>query len=173
MTLDEFKAKYGSVANAKLGREARGQRFKKKARLRSKTDWETALYEQICDLGLPKPVKEHRFHPTRKWRFDFAWPKRMIAVEVEGGIFGQVVTCHSCGTQVLERTKNGGFVKVRRGGRHTIGKSYEADCLKYSEAAVLGWRLVRVTSNQIKDGTAIGLIQRIIDNFPPKEQAND
>ena len=28
---------------------------------------------------------EYRFHPTRKWRFDYAWPENKIALEVEGG----------------------------------------------------------------------------------------
>ena len=31
-------------------------------------------------------VREHRFHPTRRWRFDFAWPKLLFAVKVYGGI---------------------------------------------------------------------------------------
>jgi len=34
--------------------------------------------------GLPAPVFEYRFHPSRKWRFDIAWPERRVAVEVEG-----------------------------------------------------------------------------------------
>ena len=33
------------------------------------------------DSGL---VREHRFHPTRRWRFDFAWPELKLAVEAEG-----------------------------------------------------------------------------------------
>jgi very-short-patch-repair endonuclease len=30
------------------------------------------------------PEREYAFHPTRKWRFDFAWPDIKLAVEVEG-----------------------------------------------------------------------------------------
>lgn len=37
---------------------------------------------------LPEPVREFRFHETRLWRFDFAWPTMKFAVEVQGG-------CHS------------------------------------------------------------------------------
>ena len=141
-------------------------RFNKKAKLRSKTDWETAIYDQICDLGLPKPVKEYRFHPVRRWRFDLAWPGRRLALEVEGGIYGQVVICHKCGVKVLQKLDKGGMVQVRTGGRHNRGKGYEADCLKYSTAAVMGWKVIRVTAGMIKDGSGIELIQQAIDNFP-------
>jgi hypothetical protein len=168
MNLQDFLEKYGSVANAKLGREARKARFKKKAQNRSKEDWETALYEQICDEGLPKPLREVGFHEHRKWRFDFAWPERLIAVEVEGGIWGNVVHCHKCGVQVLQRLANGGFAKVRTGGRHQSGTGFTADCLKYSEAAIYGWSVVRVTPSMIQDGTAIQLVKRLIDGNPPK-----
>ena len=34
-------------------------------------------------------VKEFRFHETRKWRFDYAFPSHKIAIEVDGGC-GQV-----------------------------------------------------------------------------------
>ena len=40
-------------------------------------------------LNLPAPVPEFRFHPERKWRFDFAWPEHKIAVEQEGGVWIQ------------------------------------------------------------------------------------
>ena len=30
--------------------------------------------------------KEFKFHPKRKWRFDYAFPFLMIAVEVDGGV---------------------------------------------------------------------------------------
>ena len=30
-------------------------------------------------------VREHRFAPPRRWRFDLAWPAERLAVEVDGG----------------------------------------------------------------------------------------
>ncbi|HAT10302.1 MAG TPA: hypothetical protein DCS97_06855, partial [Planctomycetes bacterium] len=30
-------------------------------------------------------IAEHRFHPTRKWRFDFARPDIHLAIEIDGG----------------------------------------------------------------------------------------
>jgi len=32
----------------------------------------------------PDPVTEHRFHDVRKFRFDFAWPSVLVAVEMHG-----------------------------------------------------------------------------------------
>ena len=166
LTLEEYHKKYGANSEVRLARSARKVRFKKKAQLRSKTDWEQAIYGQICDLGLPKPVREYRFHSTRRFRFDFAWPVRKVALEVEGGIYGQVVSCHKCGTQVMQKLANGSMIKVRAGGRHNRGKGYEQDCLKYSSAAILNWKVIRVTAGMIKDGSAIELVEQAIDNFP-------
>jgi very-short-patch-repair endonuclease len=81
---------------------------------------------------LPEPVREHRFHDKRKWRFDFAWPELKLAAEVEGGTW--------------------------TGGRHTRGAGFEKDCEKYSVAAIQGWMVVRFTSSMISDGRAIDLL---------------
>ena len=35
--------------------------------------------------NLPEPVRELKFHPVRRWRFDYAWPDYMVALEVDGG----------------------------------------------------------------------------------------
>ena len=74
--------------------------------------------------------REYRFHPTRRWRFDFAWPEILVAVEIEGVVWG--------GT-----------------GRHQRAKGYETDCEKYNEALLLGWRVLRVTQGQVRDGRAL------------------
>ncbi|MDW3057363.1 hypothetical protein R8N49_14530, partial [Vibrio sp. 1978] len=46
---------------------------------------EKTLLFQIKTMGLALPEKEYRFHETRRWRFDFAYPEQQLAVEVEGG----------------------------------------------------------------------------------------
>lgn len=84
--------------------------------------------------GLPTPEREYQFHPTRRWRFDFAWPAQKLAVEVEGGIWHQ--------------------------GRHTRGLGFQRDCVKYNEAALMGWRVLRVTEAQIDRGRAVSWIRR-------------
>lgn len=70
-------------------------------------------------------VREYRFHPVRKWRFDFAFPDHMIAVEIEGGTW------------------------VR--GAHVRGKHYRSDCEKYNTAACMGWTVLRYTSDMLND----------------------
>ncbi|RWT34356.1 hypothetical protein [Aeromonas caviae] len=77
-------------------------------------------------VGFPDPTTELVFHPKRKWRLDFAWPTRMIAVEIHGGI-------HS-------------------GGRHTRGKGFVEDRAKMNEATLLGWTVLEVTPEHIKSG---------------------
>jgi len=96
---------------------------------------EALLFAQMQSARLT-PVHEYRFHPVRKWRFDFAFVGERIAVEVEGATWA--------------------------GGRHTRGSGFEADCEKYNTAACLGWRVVRVTSVMVRDGRAINFIKLIM-----------
>src|SRR6266446_19672 len=51
---------------------------------------------QLCiAAGLPEPIPEYRFHNSRGWRFDYAWPNHYIACEVEGGIWMKGGSGHS------------------------------------------------------------------------------
>lgn len=90
------------------------------------------LKEQIQKAGI-EFKEELRFYDQRQWRFDFAFPEKKLAVEVEGGI-------HLSG---------------RRQGRHTRGAGFEDDCQKYNVATILGWRVMRVTPGQIQAGLAM------------------
>ena len=64
-------------------------------------------------------ITEHKFHPERKWRFDFAAPKPMVSIEIEGGVWTR--------------------------GRHSRGAGMIEDMRKYNAATALGWKLIRVT----------------------------
>lgn len=90
--------------------------------------------EAVLNKMYPGVESEVRFHPERLWRFDYAWPDKRIALEIEGGTWA--------------------------GGRHTRGKGYENDCIKYSEAAILGWRVVRATTSMCKDGRVFDLLDK-------------
>ena len=78
--------------------------------------------------------QEYRFHPKRRWRFDFAATDHMLAIEVEGLTYD--------------------------GGRHQRTAGYAKDCEKYNEAVLMGWTLLRITYSMISDGTALGFIER-------------
>ena len=54
----------------------------------SKRDYDLEVRALVSQVGLPDPVAEHRVLATRRFRFDFAWPEHMVALEVEGGFFG-------------------------------------------------------------------------------------
>lgn len=87
------------------------------------------------EIGL-KVKKEHFFHPTRKWRFDYAIIDEKIAIEVEGGAFTN--------------------------GRHTRGKGFIEDMAKYNEAVKLGWRLLRFTPDQLYTKTTLDSIKELL-----------
>lgn len=91
---------------------------------------------QIRAAKLPAPEREFKFHPERRWRFDLAWPEKMVAFEREGGTW--------------------------QASRHTSGKGFRNDCIKYSEAAIKGWKVIRVTVDMIADGTALNLLERAL-----------
>ena len=120
-----------------------------------KSELETILANQIIFAGLPEPEREYRFAAMlvglgvgvrwrlaatnlKDWRFDFAWPEQMLAVEIEGGI----------------------WIK----GRHTRGQGFTEDCRKYSEAALMGWRVLRVVGKWVRNGEALRLIERALIN---------
>jgi hypothetical protein len=96
------------------------------------------LEQQIALAKLPVPEREVRFHPTRRWRFDYGYRDRKIAIEIEGGAW------------------------LPGGGRHTRGAGFTNDLAKYSEAAILGWRILRCTPQQVASGAALALVQRAL-----------
>ena len=77
------------------------------------------LVALIVDLDralLVGMVREFKFHPTRKWRFDLCFPEYMVAVECDGG----------------QRSNSAG-------GKHNTPEDYE----KINAAVELGWRVLR------------------------------
>lgn len=89
------------------------------------------LEKHLKDLGI-RFKREWRFHPQRRWRFDFALCTQIDevptswAIEIDGGTWIQ--------------------------GRHTRGKGFENDCRKGNEAIKLGWTVIHFTPNMIERG---------------------
>lgn len=91
---------------------------------------------RIRALGLPEPTQEHRFHPVRRWRFDYAWIDKKVAVEIQGGV-----------------------------GRsfHFNQKTLHKDSEKFLEANMLGWIVIQVNYWMIERGLEMALIERALE----------
>jgi very-short-patch-repair endonuclease len=98
----------------------------------------------VCAPDAPEPEREYRFHPSRRWRFDFAWPAQRVAVECEGGV----------------------WVK----GRHVRGQGFIRDCWKYSNAAALGWLVLRCTPKMLHEDGA-GFVELVRQALRGKAQS--
>ena len=105
---------------------------------KEKPDYPAILAFQLRALGLPEPVMEYKFHPTRKFRFDLAYPHRKppLAIEVDGGIWTR--------------------------GRHTFGTGFEDDCRKINAAQLLGWIVLRYSTGMVTSGEAAADLERIL-----------
>ena len=86
----------------------------------------------VCSQTGLKVIKEHKFHNERMWRFDYAILELMLAIEVEGGVFGN--------------------------GRHVRGKGFVRDMEKYNMAAILGWKLIRLLPSELMTMKTINII---------------
>lgn len=91
--------------------------------------------------GLPQPKREYRFHDTRRWRFDFAWPAWNLALEIDGAIWTR--------------------------GRHTRGAGWLADTEKLNAAASMGWRLLRCTPQQLCTDEMLATIRTALNYHTP------
>lgn len=94
---------------------------------------EELLSWQIIQAKIPYPAREYQFYKPRRWRFDFAWPDKWVAVEVEGGTWIN--------------------------GAHNRGAHFESDCEKYNTATAYGWKVFRFTAKMVKDLSAIEVIK--------------
>jgi hypothetical protein len=96
--------------------------------------------------GLPAgAVAEFRFHRTRKFCFDWAWPARLVALEIEGGLYGRGKRCPACGRRAV--------------AGHSSIERIKTDMEKYNLASLAGWRVLRVTPQQMSSGEAGRLVR--------------
>jgi very-short-patch-repair endonuclease len=82
------------------------------------------------------PVAEFRFHASRRWRIDVAFPEAKLGVEIDGGTFVQ--------------------------GRHSRGAGIRGDMEKQAALAALGWRVIRVMPEHVENGTALAWVRKAI-----------
>ncbi|MDC5516432.1 endonuclease domain-containing protein [Acinetobacter baumannii] len=109
------------------------RRSAKQAREPSVGEVLLATHLRACKIGFEQ---EYKFHPKRKWRADFLITGTKILIEVEGGIWS--------------------------GGRHTRGKGYIGDMEKYNSTAMMGFTVLRFSTEQVKAGLAIKQIEQLV-----------
>jgi very-short-patch-repair endonuclease len=85
------------------------------------------------ECGLPEPILEYKFHPVRKWRFDFAWPQFMVALECDGGIW--------------------------IAGGHNRGAQIKATWEKENEANILGWAILKCEPKELCTQATVEMIR--------------
>ena len=88
------------------------------------------------ECKLPECVTESKFHPTRRWLFDFAFRKEKVAIEVQGGIW--------------------------TGGAHARPVFLMRDYEKLNEAQCLGWVVLQVQPKEICTMELVELVRRAI-----------
>lgn len=134
MTIEEFSARF---PEHDVSREFNSSKITSKSAPKvggsksssARSALEESFAQQIAAMRLPNPHREFVFHPERKWRMDFAWPELGVAVELEGGIW--------------------------KNGRHTRPRGFLGDVEKYNAATELGWKVLRFTGKDIRDGGAV------------------
>lgn len=88
--------------------------------------------------GLPQPVLEYQFEPSRKFKADYAWPDRKVIIEQNGGVWKQGASGHSSGTGIL--------------------RDYE----KSNLANAAGWCYLTFTPKQLASGSCIPLLRVLL-----------
>lgn len=109
------------------------------SRSSSRSSGESFFLAQVKSLGwMYVPEQQYPFAKEigRKWTFDFAWPSLKLALEVEGGTW--------------------------IAGRHSRGAGFARDCEKYNRATLMGWRVLRVTTEMVDDGRALRWIEEAL-----------
>lgn len=82
---------------------------------------------------MPRRKGKRALPKVRRWRFDLAFESLQLAIEVDGGLFS--------------------------GGRHSRGAGIVKDNEKINAATLLGWRVLRVSTQQVTNGYAATLVR--------------
>lgn len=92
---------------------------------------------QIRTYNLPEPKRQYKFHASRKFLADFAWPEFRLIVEINGGTW---------------MTKSG----------HNTGKGILRDYEKSNAAQLMGYTYLQFTGKELDDLTAVETVKEFI-----------
>ncbi len=141
LRLSEAAAKTLAAGKAKV----RPQRPVARSRRVAVMSPESHLHIQLAAVPyLGGYRRQYRFAASigRQWRLDFAWLEtdygicdRKFGVEVEGGIWR------------------------KGGGAHSHPQNILRDIEKHNDLTRLGWQVLRVTTDQVRTGEALRMIE--------------
>ena len=97
---------------------------------------EDTLAMQLKAVGIDC-VRQHLYVPGRKFRADFCLPERRILVACDGGVYNR--RAHGSVSGIL------------------------ADIARQNFASINGYFVIRVTPQMVNDGTALKLIEGILE----------
>lgn len=129
------------------------------------------------------PQAEYVFHWQRLWRFDYAWPELLVALEIQGGMFGGLNAAAAAQKIVSRIRKKGGRASehelkqiiglVNAAGRHAQGSEIGKEHEKLNAAAEDGWVVVYVLPDLLQtEATARVLRQVLYEARERKEMAD-
>jgi very-short-patch-repair endonuclease len=91
---------------------------------------------QLDSAGLTGYVREYQAIPGRRFRFDFAWKKERLLVEINGGTYSK--------------------------GAHSTGTGINRDYEKGNLAVLNGWRVLSFDTKMVKSGAALEVVEHIL-----------
>ena len=101
-----------------------------------RTEVEDRLEAQLLEAGLVGFEREYQAIEGRRFKWDFAFVKDRLLVEVQGAV----------------------WVK----GGHSTGVGITRDCEKFSIASVNKWFTIPVTTDHVKNGKALEWIKQFL-----------
>lgn len=91
---------------------------------------------QLDSAGLTGYVREYQAIPGRRFRFDFAWKKERLLVEVQGGVWN--------------------------GGAHGRPTGITRDMDKLNQAQIYGWKVLQFDTKMVKSGAALEVVEQFL-----------
>lgn len=91
-------------------------------------------------------TEEVRFHPVRRFRFDYAIEALKLGIEIDGGL----------------------WIK----GGHSTPKGILSDREKDAEALGIGWRVLRIPTDWFQDDRALKYTYAVVERLADELKAN-
>lgn len=91
---------------------------------------------QLDAAGLTGYVREFAAIPGRKFRFDFAFLRERLLIEIQGGVWN--------------------------GGAHGRPTGIARDMNKLNQAQIHGWKVLQFDTKMVKSGEALNVTEQIL-----------